>query len=334
MARRLFALGLVVCLCSVACTRDSSDSDGPTLAPTTVRLALESIASSASAGGTDGVRRSGAAPPSSGGPRITATGNQRVINGGTQSVAITADAPFTTVYVYVSGRALGLLGETDGAIAGYYEIRLPSADTSTTVLLGFPQDIPLTEFDLQFAVATAAGSVGPYVPLSTEVTIVGTGDVQVTLSWDADSDVDLHVVAPGGDEVYYGRRSVASGGELDLDSNAGCDIDGIRNENIVWPVGRAPRGVYTVRVDYWSNCGVSRTDYSVRINNGGSVQIVTGTFTGAGDMGGAGSGRTVATFERTSGPAALLPFQSLLAGPGAATNATTKKDVRMSGAGR
>jgi hypothetical protein len=138
------------------------------------------------------------------------------------------------------------------------------------------------------------------VGISATELLVGTGDVQVTLSWDVDSDVDLHVVDPSGEEIYYANRNAASGGALDLDSNAGCRIDGVRNENITWPVGRAPVGRYTVRVDYWDACGVAKTNYTVRVNAGGTPQIVTGSFTGPGDQGGAGSGRTVATFERQS----------------------------------
>jgi len=181
------------------------------------------------------------------------------------------------------------------------------------VLLTFPQSIPLEQFDLQFAVASPSGAVGPYATLSTQVIQVGTGDIQVTLSWDTDADVDLHVVAPGGEEIYYGRKQSSTGGELDLDSNAGCNTDGVRNENITWPVGRAPRGRYTVRVDYWSNCGAARTNYSVLVNNGGSGQLLTGSFTGSGDRGGMGSGSTVATFERTTG-ASVVAGQALTPG--------------------
>jgi hypothetical protein len=93
-----------------------------------------------------------------------------------------------------------------------------------------------------------------------------------------------------------------------LDSNAGCHLDHVRNENITWPVGRAPRGTYTVRVDYWDSCGVERSNFTVRINVGASSQIVNGFFTGTGDKGDVGSGRTVATFQRESGPAAV-PFK-------------------------
>ena len=287
-------------------------SPGSPTGPTRVEgsIEIQNIVVSASSGETPGVHRAGAAPPPGTGPAITATGNQRVINGGTMAVAISSDRPVTAVYVFVGGRTLGLVGEAGGGIEGHYEIRLPSAQTSPSVLLSFPQEIAVEQFDLQFGAADASGAVGPYVGLPATVQEVGTGDVQVTLSWDVDSDVDLHVVAPGGEEIYYGRRQGSNGAELDLDSNAACDIDGIRNENITWPVGRAPRGQYTVRVDYWSSCGVERTNYTVRVNNGGEVQIVTGFFTGAGDRGGLGSGRTVATFERTTGPAATAFSES------------------------
>ena len=296
---------------TTACSRDSSRS--PVSPAPSESLRLQDVASSASTPEASGVRRDGGAPASNGGPRITVTGNQRVINGGTLAVSVNADAPFDTIYMFVGGRTLGLVGEFGGGIEGYYEIRLPSARTSTSVLLTFPQQIPLEQFDLQFAAASPSGSVGPYSTLSTQVMQVGTGDIQVTLSWDTDADVDLHVVAPGGEEIYYGRRQSSTGGELDLDSNAGCRADGVRNENITWPVGRAPRGRYTVRVDYWSSCGATRTNYTVLVNNGGSVQVVTGNFTGAGDRGGAGSGSTIATFERTTG-ASVVAGQALSAG--------------------
>jgi hypothetical protein len=313
LPRVMFVCATLAVSAVVGCGRSS---DFP-LSPSPVqRLDLQDIAASASVDDSAGARRSGAAPSPSGGPRITASGNQTVITGGTLSVNITGDAPFETVYVAVGGRTLGLIGESTGGIDGYYEIRLPGPQTSATVLLAFPQEIPLNQFELLFAVASPSGAVGPYAALSTTVLGVGTGDVQVTLSWDVDSDVDLHVVAPGGEEIFYGRRSSSTGGELDLDSNAGCEIDGVRNENITWPVGRAPAGQYIVRVNYWSSCGMNRTNYTVRVNNGGAVQIVTGFFTGGGDRGGAGAGRVVATFERTTGPTATVAPQ-LLAQPDA-----------------
>jgi uncharacterized protein YfaP (DUF2135 family) len=296
-------LATAVLSLALGCSRDSTST--PISPSPGGSLRVEDVASSASAADTSGTRRGGSAPSSNGGPQIDVSGNATIINGGSLAVSVTSNSPFDAVYMFVGGRTLGVVGEFGGGIEGYYEMRLPSARTSTTVLLTFPQQIPLERFDLQFAAVSPGGAVGPYETMSTNVRQVGTGDIQVTLSWDTDADVDLHVVAPGGEEVYYGRRTVPSGGELDLDSNAGCSTDGVRNENITWPTGRAPRGQYTVRVDYWSSCNAAQTNYTVLVNNGGSVQVVNGNFTGGGDRGGAGSGRTVATFERTTGPSVV-----------------------------
>jgi hypothetical protein len=85
---------------------------------------------------------------------------------------------------------------------------------------------------------------------------VGTGDVRVTLLWDTVDDLDLHVTEPSGTEIYYFNKTSPSGGELDVDSNAGCANPQTNPvENIFWNAGSAPRGTYTVKVDYWAHCG-------------------------------------------------------------------------------
>lgn len=314
------AVVLSSALLVTGCTGNSSTSPSP--APGARAGSLQDFVSSASIAEVQGAFRLGSAPSPSGGPAIVVTGNQTVVNGGTSDVTVTSADLFSTVYIYIGGRTVGLLAEGTGSIGGYYEVQLPSPQTSVAALLSFAQSLPTSEFESSFAVADPEGRVGPASPLSHFVTQVGTGDVQVTLSWDASSDIDLHVVGPGGEEVYYGNRQSASGGELDLDSNAGCAIDDVRNENITWPTGTAPRGPYTVRVDHWSSCGVTATNYTVRINNGGQTQVVRGRFTGPGDQGGLGSGVFVATFDRASGPAAArVGSPSIPSGQSAGTKA-------------
>ena len=120
-------------------------------------------------------------------------------------------------------------------------------------------------------------------------------DVQVTLTWDVDSDLDLAVVEPSGEYIHYGNPTSRTGGTLDIDSNADCNIDGKRVENIRWPPGEAPEGQYRVEVAQYSSCGTSMSNYTVRIVNGASVQTFRGTISGE---------RTiieVATFSRRVG---------------------------------
>ena len=250
-------------------------------------------------------QQAGSPPASSGGPSITVTANATVINGGSDVARLQSASPFQSVYVSV-GNTTGLTAASTGAQAaasGYYLLRLPAPTTDTLVLVSLRPNLPSNNFTLSYAVATAAGAVGPTAGSGKTVnTAASTGDVQVSVSWNTASDVNLHVVDPRGDEVYWNNSSVASGGRLDLDSNAGCTIDNKNNENIRWPTP-APSGTYTVRVDYWSACSVTgTTTYSVVVNNGGVQSVFSGSFTASqADQGNRGSGRQVTTFTRGSG---------------------------------
>jgi tetratricopeptide (TPR) repeat protein len=47
-------------------------------------------------------------------------------------------------------------------------------------------------------------------------------DVRVVLAWDADNtDVDLHVIDPNGEEVFYGHNASRQGGAITRDATAG-----------------------------------------------------------------------------------------------------------------
>jgi uncharacterized protein YfaP (DUF2135 family) len=122
--------------------------------------------------------------------------------------------------------------------------------------------------------------------------------VKITANWDSAADVDLHVIEPSGTEIYWGNMGpTASGGTLNVDANAGCVNTGISQEIVQW-MNAAPSGTYTVRLDYYQNCGAAQTNYMVTINNGSTtLPVLTGTFTGVGDVGALGSGTTITTFN-------------------------------------
>jgi uncharacterized protein YfaP (DUF2135 family) len=182
-------------------------------------------------------------------------------------------------------------------VTGYYDLTLPANVTSAAILIIYAQQVGGSAFSMLFA-GGSAGVVGPYASANTAFLGNGTGEVQVNITWNSVADVDLYVVDPLGEEVYYADRNANSGGQLDIDSNAGCGTDGPRSENVFWPFGVvAPSGTYTVRVNYWSACGAASTDYVVTIRTQGGVPITyTGQLTGPGVGGAAGAGQTVATF--------------------------------------
>lgn len=106
-----------------------------------------------------------------------------------------------------------------------------------------------------------------------------TGTVQATLRWTGTADMDLHVLDPNGEEIYFGARNSSSGGALDLDKIPACGgaDTGPHTENIFWE-DDAPPGEYTVWVYDYSSCDVA-TDYSLQVVVGGSTVVSeTGTI--------------------------------------------------------
>jgi len=88
-------------------------------------------------------------------------------------------------------------------------------------------------------------------------TSLGTGDLQVTLTWDTGSvpppdgdkadytDLDLHVIEPSGFEVYFGAP-IGPTATLDFDNTYGFGP-----ENIFVAAGAAANGTYDAYVDLW-----------------------------------------------------------------------------------
>ena len=106
--------------------------------------------------------------------------------------------------------------------------------------------------------------------------MLGSGDVQVTLRWPSDADLDLVVIDPLGQEASR-SSTTPEGGQLDVDSNIGCDNDG-SVENVFWPEGAAPAGEYTVVVEGFTVDGCGGGDYEISVRVSGQPPI---TFTGS-----------------------------------------------------
>jgi hypothetical protein len=90
--------------------------------------------------------------------------------------------------------------------------------------------------------------------------VLQTGDVQVTLRWDTTDDLDLFVTDPAGDTISYLEPSVPSGGQLDVDANAGCigPLSRTPVENIFWPTGQSPSGDFVISVNIFLRCRSSQ----------------------------------------------------------------------------
>jgi len=71
--------------------------------------------------------------------------------------------------------------------------------------------------------------------------------LRVVLSWDSKgTDLDLHVVSPDGEHVFYGNRVAANGGALDVDVTTGYGPE-------IFASPAPPKGVYHVYVNYYGS---------------------------------------------------------------------------------
>jgi hypothetical protein len=220
-------------------------------------------------------------------PALTVSTPAAAINGGSFMISVSSADPFSEL-------VLGMQSAPD-----YYRVVLPAPATSADLLVTLDPGARAGSLALYVTAGSSPTQYGPVVPQTLSVLRVGSGDVQVSVAWNSAADVDLHVVDPAGEEIYYGARTSASGGELDLDSNAACGSDQPRNENTVWPAGEAPTGTYVVRLDYWDSCDAPQTDYVVTVwVKGQEPKVFSGSFTGPGEHGGLGSGIEITTFAR------------------------------------
>jgi hypothetical protein len=240
--------------------------------------------------GPDGIPaayHTGALPAPHGTLTATVPPDASAINGGSFTIAVSSGGAIVAIYVNVQGSD------------GYYTITIPSGATLADVLITLAQQLP-SAVKIVFEVADGAGNVSMPVTVSTMIISVGTGDLQVSVSWNVDNDLDLHVVDPTGVEIYYGDKDPGGTGVLDLDSNASCSpIDGKNNENVTWATGTALAGSYIVRVDNYKNCQLAAAHYVVTVQKAGkAAQTFGGDFlaTDLGDSGGAGDGVMVTTF--------------------------------------
>jgi hypothetical protein len=177
--------------------------------------------------------------------------------------------------------------------AGVPDVSAPTLPTFRATA-SFSTSLTPGAYSLQVRAVDGAGNFGP--PSAQTLTALAQppsrtvqGELVITLTWDTEADVDLHVVDPLGNEVFHGAPSscnaYAPGGStpgescgiLDVDSNANCAIDGLRQEDVIWAAA-PPAGHYLVRVDTTSLCGQVSARWTVRaIVHGTAIGTVKGT---------------------------------------------------------
>ena len=84
--------------------------------------------------------------------------------------------------------------------------------------------------------------------------------LRVVLSWDTDmTDLDLHVISPDGQHVFYGNRVARNGGALDVDVTGGYGPE-------IYAIVSPPKGNWLIYVNYFG--GMNGADDDDEDDNG------------------------------------------------------------------
>jgi len=110
------------------------------------------------------------------------------------------------------------------------------------------------------------------------------GDIQISLFWKNYNDLDLHCIDPRGEEIFFSnKRSSLTGGELDVDRNAQMPYTATPVENIYWPAGGAPPGLYRISVVHYAlHGGADPTAFTVRTVARGVTNFFSSTISFSG----------------------------------------------------
>jgi subtilisin family serine protease len=108
-----------------------------------------------------------------------------------------------------------------------------------------------------------------------------TGDVQALLKWKNYNDLDLVCIDPNGDTVWFRKKIVPSGGQLEIDMNNSSDNRSTTPlENIYWPTGGALKGTYKVCLLYYKKYEtyMDETPYTITVKHGGKTENFPGVI--------------------------------------------------------
>ena len=142
-----------------------------------------------------------------------------------------------------------------------------STSGALSIPVGLPTNVSAGQFCTSVNIADSRGEISNTLETCIDVLELGSGILQISLSWDNTADVDLWVIDPSGTRIWWVTHSSETGGSLDRD-----DRDGYGPENIFWE--NAPDGDYRVEVNHYE--GATPAGYIVTINALGTSRQFTG----------------------------------------------------------
>lgn len=191
-------------------------------------------------------------PSSSSNPPVISNvvGNSYVLNGGNNMISFESSTEVS--YVVIGLKDVG----------GYYKIPVSElsydVDGNYQLILTISQTIVLESINFYIAYIDISKKVSNYYLLNASQMKAGTGFVQINCTWSEfqKADVDLHVIDPDNEEIYWNNKNSAMGGYMDFDAQAACNNTEYCYENVFYK-SYIKKGQYIIRVNLWSACDVT-----------------------------------------------------------------------------
>ena len=108
------------------------------------------------------------------------------------------------------------------------------------------------------------------------------GEMRCSLEWFNYDDLDLHLILPNREEIYY-ARPYAGNGRLDVDMNAGSGTTRTPVENIIFQ-SRPVKGTYQLFVRQFSSRETKDVGFNMEVECGGQVHTLSYPKTVRGDI--------------------------------------------------
>jgi uncharacterized protein YfaP (DUF2135 family) len=110
-------------------------------------------------------------------------------------------------------------------------------------------------------------------------------DLRASLVWNNRNDLDLHVITPAGEHIYYGTKQASCGGWLDVDMNVRGETTK-PVENVRWAKGAARPGLYKIFVRNYAfhEPDQAPTPFKVELEVGGKITHVEGVMSPRGQV--------------------------------------------------
>jgi hypothetical protein len=262
--------------------------------------------------GSDPVDPDGGVSP--GGPVVTAiTAQNTVVYAGEGQKALGGRASSDAVSVGIRFADMGTgywvlpLGNADPLFPGEYAFSANS-DFSPSIPPG-KHPLRVVAFDgngrpgAQSEQVLCVASRLPNVPGATNANDVtacypkqNPAEAVFTLTWDADVDLDLHVVTPDGRDVNPKHPLVtaadaappASDARIDRDSVARCVPDGLRQEDLVFPKRPASGSIFQIYANLFDGCAKNGVTFTLTVyepeGTAGQDRHMVQTFTRSGRL--------------------------------------------------